>query len=396
MGLVDAVVIGAGPAGATAAHRLASPGMKVVLIDQAVFPRSKTCGDLVTRAGLSCLARSGLRDWASAFPAIRRIRFSSPDKKTLDVDLSTAEGGCAGKILARLQLDYQLVQAAVGAGVTLMDGCRVDAVDPSDGKRIRVCTIKGDIDARILILADGSRAPITRKLGLIKTDFDLWAVQQYLEGDPEPDGPIEFHFSANILPGYAWLIPMGDGKINVGAGTYTSRVRKKEIDLTEILEQFKKQHPTSPGRLDGCVETSSIHAHPLRTYLNTTRTHAERLLVAGDAAGLVSPFTGEGIAAAMVSGELAAQFAQTAVNTGNFSADQLAPYTHALRRRFEQDKKVARLLRSVLRYPALLDRIMGRMGAVPELGQLFGQVFMDEKSPRELIKPGTLMRLLFQ
>jgi menaquinone-9 beta-reductase len=392
---MDVAIIGAGPAGAITAHRLASKGIKVALIDQAVFPRPKTCGDLVTQAGLDCLARTGLEKWASPFAPIRSLRFSSPENIKVDVDLPGVSGTGVGKILPRLELDYQLVQAAVYAGAKLMDGCRVDGVDLGDENKVYIRTATGGIDANFLILADGSRAPVTRKLGLIKGDFDLWAVQQYLEGDPEPGGPIEFHFQANVLPGYTWLIPMGDGKVNIGAGTYTRRVRNREIDLVKILEQFKKKHPISKNRLHGCHDLSSIRAHPLRTQLNRTRTHAARLLVAGDAAGLVSPFTGEGIASAMVSGEMAARYALLAFEEGDFSAAYLASYSRELLDCYEKDKMIARVLRSILKYPLLLNHIMKRMNKVCELAYLFGQVFMDEKPAWELVKLGTFNKLLF-
>ena len=395
MGAFDAVVIGAGPAGAVTAHRLAVLGIKVALLDQAAFPRVKTCGDLVTRSGLACLGRMGLGEWMKPFKPIQTLQFSSPEKNTVNVDLSGNDGMGVGKIMPRVQLDQQLVQAAASAGARLMDGCRVDGVDLASGKKVHVQTASGGIDADFLILADGSRAPITRKLGLIKAEFDLWAVQQYLEGDRQPDGPIEFHFQADVLPGYTWLIPMGDGRINIGAGTYTTRVRRKEINLADILEQFKKQHPTAAGRLDGCSDQTRIRAHPLRTQLNATQTHAERLLVVGDAAGLVSPFTGEGIASAMVSGELAAGCAMSAFEKGDFSSTRLASYSRELAGRYGKDKKIASGLRSILKYPALLNLMMRRMNDVPDLAYLFGQVFMDEKPTRDLVGSGTIGKLLF-
>jgi geranylgeranyl reductase family protein len=391
--IVDAAVIGAGPAGAVTAYHLAKNGINVALIDQAVFPRQKTCGDLVTRAGLSWLQRSGLDDWARQFTPIQALKFTSPDEQVINVKFSGMDEACVGRIIPRLLLDDQIVRAAVKSGASLMDGCKVDQVDLTDSSRIHVRTSSGVIDADLVILADGSRAPVTRKLGLIKTDFDLWAVQQYLE-DVSITGAIEFHFQSTILPGYTWLIPMGDGSINIGAGTYTSRIRNKEIDLTAILEQFKAHHPIFPNKLIGCKPITAIRAHPLRTDLNATQTHSTRLMVVGDAAGLVSPFTGEGIASAMVSGELAAAYAKIAFEKGDFSQSMLAPYSRELHKRYEPDKKIARFLRSVLRSPSLLNLLFNRMGKIPQLGQLFGQVFMDEESPQSLVKTSTLAKLV--
>ena len=390
----DAAVIGAGPGGATAAQRLGADGLSVALIDQAVFPRQKTCGDLVTRAGLMCLNRSGLANWTKKFSPIQALKFLAPDGQIVDVKLMGTDEDITGRIIPRLQLDYQLVQAAAAAGVRLMYDCRVEHVDLSDPKKIHIHTTCGQVDADLIILADGSRAPVTRQLGLVKQDFDLWAVQQYLEGDSDPNGAIEFHFQLNVLPGYTWMIPMGTGQINIGAGTYTRRVRNKEIDLAAVLEQFKAHHPISPARLNRCKPISAIRAHPLRTDLKATQTHSDRLVVVGDAAGLVSPFTGEGIASAMVSGELAAFYVKNAFEKGDFSRAMLEPYSRELSRRYEPDKKTARFLRSALKYPSFLNLLFQRMNHIPSLGQLFGQVFMDEQSPRSLIKINTLVKLL--
>jgi geranylgeranyl reductase family protein len=390
----EVAIIGAGPGGSATAYHLAASGIKVVLLDKKIFPRDKTCGDLITIDGLQVLERMNLGEWASGFKQVRALQFTSPDGKILDTPVTAARGDVAARIIPRRLLDYELVQAAVRVGARLVDGvCVRDVV--LNGARPRVLTDNMEIEADLVILADGSQAPVSRRLGMVKDDFDLLAVQQYLVGDSDPAGPVEFHFQQAVIPGYTWLIPMGDGQFNIGAGTYTSRIRRNELNLKEILEMFKTNHPVSRNRLANSEPLGPIKAHPLRTNLKGTHTHADRVLVVGDAAGLVSPFTGEGIAPALVSAQFAAVQAQKALIAGDFSEKFLAPYTQALRRRYLADKRAGRILRMILRNPSLLNHIFRRMRRDDGMAQQFMHVFLDECSPAQLLNLKTLLKIFY-
>ena len=391
----DVAIIGAGPGGSIAAHRLAAAGVKVVLLEQSAFPRDKTCGDAVTAEGLEALERSGLDEWMKPFPIIRQLRFSAPNGKLLDIDVAGLNGRTVGRLIPRRLMDNQVAQAAVTAGARLMDGARVREVAYNNSSpSLRVKANGVEIETQMAILADGSHAPITRQMGLMSESFDLIAVRQYLAGDSDPDGPLEFHFQGDIIPGYTWQFSLGDGHLNIGAGTYAARTRNKEIDLKAVLERFKSNHPVNPERLKNTEPVGPIKGHPLRTNVRGTRTHAPRTLVVGDAAGLVSPFTGEGIAAAMRSGEMAAEQAIIALKTGNFSEKALSSYTRRIRQRYAGDQTAGRLLRSTLRAPSLLNRFLECMQENQTLRDLFAHVYLDERSPRQLLRPSILLKLL--
>ena len=389
----EIAVIGAGPAGAIAAQRLAAAGVRVTLFEQATFPRDKTCGDAVTRLGLDALARTGLEAWSSSFKAITALRFTAPDDQVLDVSLPADTDGAACRIIPRITLDARLAQATVDAGAVLREGTRVRRVE-IDESEARVYVPGGAVQAELVILAEGSNAALTRRLGLLREACDLIAVRQYLSGDSDPDGPVEFHFQPAILPGYVWMFPEGDGRINIGAGTYTRRVRHRAVDLNAILAAFRAQHPVTAERLAQTEPDGPPKGHLLHTHLGGTRTHSARVLVAGDAAGLVSPLTGEGIAAGMWSGEIAATHALTALQCGDISAAGLAPYTRALYARYHADQRAGRLIRAVLRFPKVLNRAFRNLRQDATLAALFGRIFLDEASPRRLLALTTLWRLL--
>jgi len=390
----DVAIVGAGPAGSVAAQQLAAAGVQVVLLERATFPRDKPCGDGVSTRGLAVLARMGLGEWASRFPAPEVMRLTSPDGQVIDVRPEADDGYCYGRTIPRRRLDARLVQTAVEAGTHLVEGTRVRGAEWIDGPKPSVVADGLEVTTQLIILADGSHAPVMRRLGLVQEPPELIAMRQYFAGDTGPSERMEIHFQPEILPGYTWLFPVGNGRVNVGTGTSTRRVRRGEVLLREVLAHFVAGHPVTEGRLARVEPVGPAQGHPLRTQLGSTRTHAERVLVAGDAAGLVNPLSGEGIAVALESGELAATHALAALEAGDFSAPALAPYSQALEARYGADQRAARFLRLALDAPRLLNRVFRQLRRDEELALLIGTIIIGHKSPRLALRPTTLLRLL--
>ncbi len=390
----EVAVVGAGPAGSVAAQRLAAVGVRVVLLERATFPRDKPCGGGVSGRGLNVLARAGLDEWASQFSAPKLLRLTSPDGQVLDVRPETGDGYCYGRTIPRRLLDARLAQAAVEAGACLVEATRVRGVEWADGSRSSVVADGLEVSAQLVILADGSRAPITRRLGLTSGPAELVAVRRYFVGDAGPEERMEIHFERPVVPHYTWLFPLGDGMVNIGTATFTRRARRGEVSLREVLARFVADPTATEGRLARAEPVGPLRGHPLRTRLGGTRTHAERVLVAGDAAGLVNPLSGEGIASALESGELAATHALAALESGDFSAQALAAYSQALEARYKADWRAARILRLAVSVPRLLNRVFRRLRRDKELALLIGHVIIGHKSPRLALRPTTLLRLL--
>jgi geranylgeranyl reductase family protein len=389
----DVAVVGAGPAGSIAAHRLASAGIQVALVERATFPRDKACGDGISAQGLAVLARTGLSDWASQFNAPKILRLTSPRGQVIDIEPKVIKGHCYGRVIPRRELDARLAQAAVEAGARLLEGTRVKHIEHQDN-RLRIAANGSTIETKIAILADGSHVPITGRLGLATRVPEMLAIRQYFSGDVDPGEKMELIFQSWCIPGYTWLFPISNGIVNVGTGTFTHKVRREKLVLRDILQRFVIDPTSSNGRLAHAEPIGHVRGHPLRTDLKHIRTHAERILVAGDAAGLVSPLSGEGIPWALESGELAATHTLIALQRGDFSARTLAAYSRALWARYGASQRAARIVRAVLSKPHMLNRIFAKLQQDDDLAMLIGLVILSHKPAQLALHPKTLLRLL--
>jgi geranylgeranyl reductase family protein len=389
----DVAIIGAGPAGSTAAAKLAAAGVRVALVDQAVFPRDKTCGDGVSGKGLAILTRLGLSTWIEQFLRPRELRLRGPDGESLDGRAIDGDATCYGRLIPRRLLDDKLVRVATGAGAELVENTRVETIETSNGS-LRLVTSDSGLEARLAILCDGSHAWVTRRLGLARGRPELFAVRQYLKGDTGPTGRMEIHFIRPLLPHYGWLFPMGEGRINAGIVARAAKALRCRANAREMLACFLADPAVTGGRLVQAEPAGPVRGYPLRARFGATQTHTAHILVAGDAAGLVNPLSGEGIAPAMESGELAAAHALRALESGDTSARALAPYSRALQARFGADRQAARFLQVALSSSRLLNRILRRLKRDEALAHLIGRIIIGHASPRQALRPTVLLRLL--
>jgi geranylgeranyl reductase family protein len=401
----DVVVVGAGPAGASAAYFLAGAGINVLLVDREVFPREKVCGDGLAPRALAVLERMGLGDWLTGFPEPEVMLFSSPNGEAVRIRPERRDGFCYGRVIPRLRLDEAVVERAVVAGARLLDGTKVTGLEQRrGGLRLRgerngsTSSPQGGqiihLDARLAIAADGGQASFTRRLGLIGRPPDLVAVRAYFEGDVGAEAQPEIHVERVIMPGYSWIFPMGGGRANVGTGTLVSTVREGSLSLARVMRQFVASNPYARERLRLAQMVSPVQGHPLRTDLHGTQPYGQRVLVAGEAAGLVNPLSGEGIAYALESGEMAATYARRALESDDFSETALSAYSRALHRRYGADDQAARFLRVFFKCPWLLNRLVRRMQQDPDFALTFGLVVIGVESPQTVLSPRFLSRLL--
>jgi menaquinone-9 beta-reductase len=350
----DVVVVGAGPAGSVAALVLARGGARVALADKAAFPRHKACGDLVGPRGVQVLTDLGVRvpdaghgsDLLAVGPSGRRSRLPAFTGRTYPGH---------GIVVPRLAFDHALREAALAAGavgvraritgVEKDPGGTARAVIASDGQRLA-----GDV----IIGADGALSPVARLAGMLDSAAALWgfAVRAYVPGEvPLPLLVLLESRPWRIYPGYGWLFPGADGQANVGIGVGMGGERHSVAlrdDLAGFCTLLRRR-----GDLGKDAEPGPVIGGWLRMGGTGTPPAAGNILLVGDAAGLINPLQGEGIAPAMISARLAAE----AVLAGPCQAG--AVYTQALAGAFGRYLPGASALqRTLLRRPRLASASM--------------------------------------
>jgi geranylgeranyl reductase family protein len=326
----DLVVVGAGPAGAAAAlgALAAEPGLSVLLLDRHEFPRDKACGDGIAPQVFDLLASVGVRGIVDDRTPIRRL---SLRRGSLGVDRMMAR---AAYVVPRTVFDERLVLAAVAAGAVLRKKrvARVE-VRPSS-------VLVDDAEARMVVGADGAYSLVRGALGLSDGPVAL-ALRGYA---PTPAGRADQQaivFGTARQPSYAWSFDRGDGWSNVGYGEQlrAGQERPTRAGLLRDLEILL------PGASVGGVDWRGHHL-PLASW--SWRPQPGRVMLAGDAAGLINPMTGEGIYYAIATGMLAGKAAVGALRRG--SGDAGTEYRRAVRgllgRHLRDTALAARLTRS--------------------------------------------------
>jgi geranylgeranyl reductase family protein len=367
----DVLVVGAGPSGAAAAYWLASRGRRVVVLEKKRFPREKTCGD-----GLTPRAVRQLQDIGLAEPLEEFLRFDGLRSIGHGITLELAwpehpDFPSYGYVVRRRELDEMVANQAVKAGAIVRQGA--EALAPVvDGGLVSGAVVRDkdsgtveEVRARYVIVADGANSRFGRALGTARDrSYPLgMAIRGYFTSPYHDEPWIESHLDirdkeGNHLPGYGWIFPVGDGTVNVGVGLLSTFQGWKHVNTTHLMEAFCETAPTRWG-LSPETATCAPTGGRLPTGGSVTPRSGPTFLVAGDAAGFVNPFNGEGISVAYETGRLAADAVDLALATGDGLA--LQTYESRLAEVYGLYFKVARTFVRAIGNPAVM-RELTRIG----------------------------------
>jgi geranylgeranyl reductase family protein len=390
----DVAVVGAGPAGAATALYAARAGLDVTLIDKRTFPRDKICGDAVARKSLSHLHDLGLLDrvGVEAHEPIGRAVLSSPNGREVAIDLSSSDEPSPHMVCRREIFDNVLVEAArkqctviEGATVTdiVQNNRRVEGVVVKDGAAERT------LRARVTVGADGFDSVVARRLGLYRHDSSRWfvATRGYYRGLDVAPRTVEVHFFDETLPGFLWLFPTGDGVTNVGLGLVHLDLKRRRVKLRDVHEAVLAS-PRMRDRFRRAERIGEVHGWNLPTPDFSRKLAGDGFLLAGDAAGLVDPFSGEGIGNALDSAKVAADV---------IAENALAQYPKRLWEAVDgREIKLHYQLRSLARSRGLVDFLVGRAAARPDVLSWLQAMTSADGSiarKRDLLSPLTYARL---
>ncbi|MDR1512650.1 MAG: geranylgeranyl reductase family protein, partial [Propionibacteriaceae bacterium] len=311
----DVTVVGAGPAGAATATHLARAGLTVTLLDKATFPRGKPCGDGLTPRAVRELRLLGVDTSSWTRNIGLRIYAHRPYPYLLPWP-GLRDFPPVGHVRRREDFDLELARLAEGAGVTflqgtavagpILDGGRVVGVQARDGRRfLSPVTVAADGNAARLGLALGLRRRDDRPVGV--------AVRAYYESPRHKEDWLESWLElwdgtpgrSNLLPGYGWVFPMGDGTCNVGLGILSTSPAFGHTDYKALLRRWLATTPDEWGFREA-NRVGPVRGAALPMGFSRPPEYTRGLVTVGDAAGLISPFNGEGISYALESGRHAA------------------------------------------------------------------------------------------
>ena len=401
----DIAIIGAGPAGCSAAIKLAASGLNIVIVDKARFPRDKICGDALSvdvvnqlamlSKELSCEFKNMAEKTAS-----HGVTIYSPNGKSVSIPfLNNGKAKC-GYIVMRQNFDYLLFKEVKKyPNVQIIENKAISEINLEGDKVI----IQGDdllLKSKLVIGADGAYSIVNKHLGKIRVDKKHYSagLRIYYENLRQfhPNNYIELYFFKDILPGYLWVFPLSNNRANVGIGMLSASISAKRIHLRAKLEELLATHPALKDRFSNARALETIRGFGLPLGSKKRPISGERFLLTGDAAGLIDPFSGEGIANAIRSGRVAAEHATKCFITQDFSASFNASYDQEIYSRMWKEFKISRSLQNLCTYSWLFNFLVGKAAQSAYLKKLLTDALAEVNVKKVLTRPCFYIRLLFR
>ncbi|MDQ1321034.1 MAG: menaquinone-9 beta-reductase [Actinomycetota bacterium] len=308
----DVIVVGAGPSGSAAAAWAARAGRSVLVIDTAEFPRDKACGDGLTPRAIAELRLLGLGDWLDGKIRHHGLRLAGFGA-SVEVPWPGPSFPPVSSAVPRTELDDRIRKAAEEAGAAMLLGRKcVDVVQDSAGRVTEVILADGHrVGCRTLIVADGARSPLGRVLGRTWHQDTVYGVaaRGYL-ASPRADEPwissdLELRDTGGqVLPGYGWIFPLGNGEVNIGVGALATAKRPADIALRPLIKHYTDLKRESWG-FSGPPRAVASALLPMGGAVSGVA--GPNWMLVGDAACCVNPLNGEGIDYGLETGRLAAE-----------------------------------------------------------------------------------------
>jgi digeranylgeranylglycerophospholipid reductase len=373
---VDVLVIGAGPAGSTAAKHAALGGADVLLIDKkSEIGAPKRCAEGVSIGGLESLGIEPNPRWITK--KLDGVRLVSPNGTDVWLTSDKVELPEAGYILERKVFDKYMAMDAARAGSRIMVKTIATGMERTDEGYLVSAECMGrefKIKARIVIAADGPESRVARWAGLNTAtrpkDMESAAQFEMVGVEMEDNNCIEFYFGSVAPGGYAWIFPKGDDIANVGLGVLSTETDKSAYEhLLEFVESCPATRNAQPVELN--IGGDPVGGMPKKLVTDS-------LMVVGDAAGQVNPLTGGGIISGMKGGMLAGRVAAAAISEGDVTAKRLSEYEKLCRE--ELGDEIERYLK-VKDYMLTLSD-----GELDSIAEAFQDVEFEKVSTTELVK----------
>ncbi|GAB4377662.1 MAG: geranylgeranyl reductase family protein [Salibacteraceae bacterium] len=358
----DVAIVGSGPAGSAAALALEQCRLRVALIDKSRFPRDKICGDALSPDTVNqlfklskTLGEDFLRNQNKG--ETRAVKLISPSG--YQTELEFASRGLKGYVMPRVHFDHLLQSHAVrSTGVTTIFEPLTDVRHTGNGVELKLKSGRSVL-CQMVVGADGANSAVRRLMH--PSGFDenhhcagLRCYFSNVDGFSN-NNAIELHFFKNLLPGYFWIFPLADNKANVGLGMLSSAARKRKVNLKKLLFDLIEHEPALRRRFKHAKSQEKVRGFGLPLGGVKRSISGDRYLLTGDAAWLINPLSGEGIANAIRSGRIAARHIAACFDSGRFDAEFNSNYDQMIYDAMWNEFRINSLLQRTLRSPAICE-----------------------------------------
>jgi geranylgeranyl reductase family protein len=400
--MYDVIVVGAGPAGSTAAAMLAREGQEVLLLDKARFPRDKVCGDAIGGKSLAILDGLGVTSQLMNGDALKTwgITFGAPSGDEVSIPFSPRDTA-PGFVCRREVFDDLVFRAAERSGVEIWQESEVTGL-VRDGEFVAGVTVTREgesmeVRAPLVMGADGAYSVVAREVGVSRLNdrHYVGAIRAYYEGVTgfNDRNFIEIHFVEEVLPGYFWIFPLPNGGANVGLGMLSASIKKTEARLKVLLDEVVSLPRFAP-RFEKARRLGKVRGWGLPLGSKPRPMAGNGWVLLGDAASLIDPFSGEGIGNAVVSAATAAKWAKTAKEEADYSAPLLAGYEKELLGLLRDELRVSYRMQQIGRWKWLLSFVIRKASRSRELADTISCMFDDMTERRKLASPLFYLRVL--
>jgi len=360
----EALIIGAGPAGASLAVWLAQEGWDCLLVDRAHFPRRKPCAGCFAPRCFPDLRRLGLEDVVKSGQQIRFLDLQVP-QRSLRLETAKNPFGPDFYVFPRERFDALLVEKARSHSVRLLEGISIDSLTRQDGWVVGASAAELEIRAKITVVATGAN---TRFLPPERRFFmrSYQTLIGWFEGFRDLDPFTTDSFCAPWLPGNGWVFPESDQRANVGIMVHADLRKGSQRNLKALFEAYCDS-PFLKRRLRGAQRTGRLWGSPIRYALRPAGIHGNGFLMIGEASLLTHPLTGEGISQAFRSARAAAETLRVARETGSFGEEVLELYHGEIHGLFRRNSWKAARIREFLDFPYFMRSFLFLARLVPGL-----------------------------
>ncbi len=328
----DVIIAGAGPAGCSTALSLANTELKIALIDKAVFPREKICGDGITI--------DSQRQIKKLSPQLHNTIQSFQKKKIIHGCVVTSTKGYttffklpedkSPYIIERALFDNELLkECKTHKNINVFEDTLITDCFITDDE-VKITTSKGVFKGKMIVGADGVNSLIAKFVNPNKVKETMYgsSVKAYYSNvkDMGYEDAIEIHYINEIFRGYFWIFPMHNNTFNVGFGMDEKMVKKHGVKLGELFTEIINNNPKFKDRFKDAILEGGIKAYRIPVYNRYKKIYGNRVLLVGDSANIVDPLSGEGIGNALRTGRFAADQVKKCFTANNFSKEYNKAY----------------------------------------------------------------------